>query len=333
MIRSVSRRIMIAMGAVFGVVHIILGVLALDMVSSVWPTLWAMLIFSAAMAMTLSPPYLRLSLGRSAAVVACVGGMSILVDMVLPKNEWPGYASWHLAATYTLLIIVNIRGRVLISWIGAALSIGLTTVWAAGTGLGVAGGLVLSIATVGWLTVSTGVGHLLRTNDRKVNEYTTNARIAADWYASDRALNVVRAQWIEHVRDVAGPALQRAAEANGSLIASHREELKLIEAQFRDEIRGRSLATAEVIDAARRARQRGVTVELLDDVRQNLTPRMLATVSENVVSVLNKARGGCVTARAKPRGGALTVTIVTATTDAAEDATLIEISDQTIRKF
>ncbi|WP_159828971.1 hypothetical protein [Arthrobacter sp. 9AX] len=329
MIRAISTKIMAALCVAFVAVHIALGLLSLDVVSSVWPVLLAMTIYIAAVIVVLrpSPGRLRLRLRASVCVLMAIAALTLLVTSVLPTDRWPGYASWHLAATYTLLVALNIRGRFLLSWVGVMLSIIMNTLWASQTTMGFVGGLMLNIATVGWVTVSTGIGHLLRTNDRKVGQYRADAEAAADWIAAEHALHVARTQWLHHVREIAGPALERIADPNRDITESHRLELQLAEAQFRDEIRGRVLATAEVVEAARNARQRGITVQLLDDRRQNLTPRMLAAVSEHVVSILNQARTGTVTARARPQGGKLAVTIYAAPEN-PDEATLVEFSDR-----
>jgi hypothetical protein len=328
MIRAISTKIMSVLCAMFVTVHIILGVLALGLVSAAWPVYLAMGIYVAAVVLVLIPRPGKLPMGSGIAALAAVAVVTVLVSGVLPKDTWPGYASWHLAATYTLLVVVNIRGRVLLSWIGVLLSATLVTLWASGTTMGLTGGLMLNIATVGWMAVSTGIGHLLRTNDRKVGQYSADARAAADWYAAEQALHVARTQWLDHVRQVAGPALKQIADPAHEVTDSERQELQLVEAQFRDEIRGRVLATAEVVEAARKARERGVTVQLLDDRRQDLAPRMLAAVSERVVSILNQARTGTVTARARPEGGALAVTIYASTPDNPDDTTFVEFPDR-----
>ncbi|CAN7342638.1 hypothetical protein [Arthrobacter sp. LjRoot14] len=328
MIRAISTKIMTILCAVFVAVHITLGLLALDMVSAPWPVYLAMVVYLAGIVVVVKPSPGRLPLASGIAALAATTAVTILVSAVLPTDRWPGYASWHLAATYTLLVVVNIRGRVLLSWIGVLLSIIITTAWASGASMGVVGGLMLNIATVGWVLVSTGIGHLLRSNDRKVGQYRADAEAAADWYAAEQALHVARTQWLQHVREVAGPALVRIADAGHEITDAERQELKLAEAQFRDEIRGRVLATAEVVEAARRARERGVTVQLLDDRRQDLTPRVLAAVSERVVSILNQARAGTVTARARPQGGELAVTIVASTPDNPDEPTFVEFAER-----
>ncbi|MFC9352890.1 hypothetical protein [Arthrobacter sp. NPDC057013] len=328
MIRAISTKVMTVLCIVFVAVHITLGLLALDMVSSPGPVYLAMAIYLAGIAVVLKPSPGQLPLTSGITALAATVAVIVLVDSVLPTDEWPGYASWHLAATYTLLVAVNIRGRVLLSWIGVLLSVILTTVWASGASMGVVGGFMLNIATVGWVLVSTGIGHLLRTNDRKVGQYRADAEAAADWYAAEQALHVARTQWLQHVSEVAAPALARIADPGHAITDAERQELQLAEAQFRDEIRGRVLATAEVVEAARKARERGVTVQLLDDRRQDLTPRMLAAVSERVVNILNQARTGTVTARARPQGGKLAVTIFASTPDNPDEPTFVEFADR-----
>ncbi|WP_458115967.1 hypothetical protein [Arthrobacter sp. D2-10] len=312
----------------FSAIHVALGLLNLNLVSATWPVYIAMVIYCAAAVLTLRPSPGRLPLGYGIASLCAVVLMNLLVCGVLPLDTWPGYASWQLAATYTLLVIMNIRGRVLLSWVGVICSVIITTLWASGASMGVLGGLMLNVATVGWVLVSTGVGHLLRSNDRKVAQYRADAQAAADWYAADRALHLARTRWLDHVTEIAGGPLSLIADPAHEITDNERQELRLAEAQFRDEIRGRVLATSEVVEAARRARERGITVQLLDDRRQDLAPRVLAAASERVVSILNDARSGTVTARARPQGSKLAVTIFASTPESSEEATFVEFPDQ-----
>ena len=247
---------------------------------------------------------------------------------MLPKDTWPGYATWHIAASYTLLVVVNVRGRVLISWIGAVLSVILATVWASETPLGFATGLMMSIATVGWLTVATVIGHLLHVNELRFNQFTADAHTAADRHAKNKALTIARTQWFERVRRVVTPALEKISTPGFVPSEEDRREFKLIEAQLRDEVRGRVLATQAVVEAARAARERGVTVQIIDDRRQELTPQILAAATARVISVLNQAHSGTVTARAKPTGGATAVTIVASTPEDPDGSTLVEIAER-----
>jgi hypothetical protein len=69
------------------------------------------------------------------------------------------------------------------------------------------------------------------------------------------------------------------------------------------------LATEEVLEGPAGACERGVTVQILDDRRRDLEPRTLLAVSARVASVLDVAQTGTVTARDRPQGGPLAVTI------------------------
>lgn len=330
MIGAASARMMTLLCGVFSSVHIIVGLLSLDMVNSVWPPIAAMVLYAVATVAILIPRPEKLTTLRALAAGGTVALMALLVDSVLPRDAWPGYASWNVAASYTLLVVVNVRGRVLISWVGGSLSVVITVVWASGTTLGFVDGLMMSIATVGWLTVATGIGHLLRSNDLRICQYTADAKAAADRYAADKALTVARTQWMEHVRRIVVPALIQISAPGHVPSEADRQEFKLIEAQLRDEIRGRVLATREVVEAARKARERGVTVQLIDDSRQGLTPRMLAASTDKVINVLNHARSGTVTARAKPMGGSTAVTIFASTPENPDGPTLVEMTDRSI---
>jgi hypothetical protein len=328
LIRAISTKVMTILCVVFVALHITLGLLALDMVSSPWPDYLGMVIYVGAVVLVLVPRQGKLPLPAAITAVVAVIAVNILVTSVLPLDTWPGYASWNLAATYTLLVVVNIRGRVLLSWIGVLIATAQTMVWASGASMGVVGGLMLNIATIGWVAVSTGIGQLLRSNDGKVAQYRADAQAAADWYAAEEALHVARTLWLEHIRRIAGRALTRIADPNHVITDTERQEFQLAEAQFRDEIRGRVLATADVVEAARKARERGVNVQLVDDRRQELTPRLLAAVSEQVVSILNQASSGTVTARARPQGGEFAVTIYASTPEDPAKATFVEFTDR-----
>jgi hypothetical protein len=103
--------------------------------------------------------------------------------------------------------------------------------------------------------------------------------------------------------------------------------LQLVEARFRDEIRGQVLATEEVLETARRARKRGVTLQILDDRRQDLEPRTLAAVSEDVAGILDGAQTGTCHAKARPQGGSLAVTICASSADRPDEPALLEFPE------
>lgn len=325
MIGTSSARMLTVLCALFSSVHIIVGLLSLDKVSSVWPPLAAMMLYLTATVVVLSPGPQELPTWRALAGVGTVIIMAVLVDSVLPKVIWPGYAAWHTAASYTLLVVMNLRGRVFLSWVGAVLSVVMTIVWASGAASGWIGGVLMSIGTIGWLTVATGVSHFLRNNNRLITQYAADARASVDRYAAEKALGVARTQWMDHVRRVAAPALEQICTQGHIPSEADRQEYTLIEARLRDEVRGRSLATDNVLEAARRARKRGVTVHLIDDGREDLSPSLVIRAAEKVITVLDQAHTGTVTVRIKPAGGSSAVTIFASTSENSDEPTLVEI--------
>lgn len=325
MIGTSSARMLTILCALFSSVHIIVGLLSLDKVSSVWPVLAAMMLYLLATVVVLSPGPQELSIGRALAGVGTVVCMAVLVDSVLPRAVWPGYAAWHTAASYTLLVVINLRGRIFLSWSGGVLSVVMTVVWASGAASGWTGGVLMSIATIGWLIVATGVSHFLDNNNRLITQYAADARASVDRYAAEKALGVARTQWMDHVRRVAAPALEQICTRKDIPTEVQRQEYTLIEAQLRDEVRGRSLATDHVLEAAWSARKRGVTVHLIDDGGEDLSPSLVTRAADQVITVLDQAQIGTVTVRIRPAAGAPVVTILTSTSENSDEPTLVEI--------
>lgn len=325
MIGTSSARMLTILCGLFSSVHIVVGLLSLDKVSSPWPALAAMTLYLLATVVVLSPGPQELPMWRALTGVGTVILMAVLVDSVLPKVIWPGYAAWHTAASYTLLVVINLRGRVFLSWIGGVLSVVLTVIWASGAASGWIGGVLMSIATIGWLTVATGVSRFLRNNNRLISQYAADARASVDLYAAEKALGVARTEWMDHVRRVAAPALGQICTHKHIPSELQRQGYTLIEAQLRDEVRGRSLATDHVLEAAWRARKRGVTVHLIDDGGQDLSPNLVSRATDKVIAVLDQAQTGTVTVRIKPAGGATAVTIFATAYENSDEPTLVEI--------
>lgn len=81
-------------------------------------------------------------------------------------------------------------------------------------------------------------------------------------------------------------------ESGQELGPEERRECRLIEASLRDAIRGRGLATREVAQAARSARERGATVTLIDDRRVDCVDEVCRNVIGATVETLGAADGG-----------------------------------------
>ncbi|GAA3283596.1 hypothetical protein GCM10017707_34230 [Paenarthrobacter aurescens] len=117
--------------------------------------------------------------------------------------------------------------------------------------------------------------------------------------------------------------LERIAE--GAIGPAEQEVCVLLEAELRDQIRGRSLASSAVLHAARAARARGVRVDILDDRATDLPEELLSEATAQLLGALNRAEDGAVKCRALPEGADVAVTILAFSEDADEEALFMEI--------
>jgi hypothetical protein len=235
-------------------------------------------------------------------------GLTTAVSLLawnLPAQGWPGWASWFWSAVTVLLFVVALRGRTAWAWLGFAMHAGITAGWAfwTGRGLGEAAGFVLRHA--GLLLVVTLFTVLLRRTLAQIRRMQEAGvvRIRAEESAA-AALRVQRERR-ERLLALTGDTLERLA-SGGSLTAAEKREALATEAAVRDWLRGGALATEEVLQAAQRARARGVKVALLDDGEARPHPPDTITA---VVRALDDARAGHIVVRALPPGRETSVTI------------------------
>jgi hypothetical protein len=124
-----------------------------------------------------------------------------------------------------------------------------------------------------------------------------------------------RREYRTRIIDLAGELFDRMA--NGAeLSPGERTECRLLEAGLRDGIRGRGLATREVAQAARAARERGVTVTLIDDRAPDCKEEVARAVLNATRLSLERAQAGdtCV-ARLLPAGRRNVATVLLVTAD------------------
>lgn len=203
------------------------------------------------------------------AVAAAIVGASVFATAAglwhLDPSGWHGWATWYIGASSYLAFTLALRGRF---WWGFADMLAVTAVathWSALTFGDPLRGVGLTYTQL----VLFGAGAffalwLRRTADRIAAFQETRLRRAS---AEGRrsAAEEERARQIRVVRESAGASLARIAA--GAVGDDEREEHRLLEAELRDRIRGRALATAPLAGAVRAARSRGAAVALLDDLR------------------------------------------------------------------
>lgn len=322
---TINRWLVLAFAIPMPAVHVVLGLANLHKAVSVWPMLLAMGICLALVAVICWRVEQRtLPLPAAVAVVAGVTAMDLLVTSVLPAGIHPGYAAWHNGAIQMLLVALAFRNRLGVAWLGMGLFAVLDFSASLRHGLSLVDALALVLTPLMWMVIATAVLSMLGRSRSNIAAYTEQSREAATRLAHEQARILFREQGMRDLEQLARPALEVIAAGDPS--EAQRRELALLEAGLRDQIRGRVLATPEVLVASRAARMRGVKVDLLDDRKTHLTPAVLSDATRQLVSILERAQSGAVRARALPVGEQPQVTLLAFDDSAEQNETYAEIN-------
>lgn len=212
--------------------------------------------------------------------------VSQLVYAALDEVREGSYATWHVGAISTLLAIVAIRQFPIVAWLGFLLLAGQLFAWGGlqvAFNSGLIGGLVLvAVAQAAYWAIVSSANAAVEFRIRAVQ---TDSAVAA---AS--AARAERKTRLQETLATALPLLEKIKQQHGNLSDSDRREAALLEAQLRDQIRGRSLLSPAVISATRSARTKGVEVQLLDDgglddLTDQERQKYLTEVSERLAQV------------------------------------------------
>jgi signal transduction histidine kinase len=130
--------------------------------------------------------------------------------------------------------------------------------------------------------------------------------------------------WMAGVRASVEPILTRLADPAVPLTAEERERCLRLEAQLRDSITARNLSSPRVARAVDSARERGVSVTLIDNRQGTLPAAARDAALGRLASAADAAVGGRIVARVAPAGYQDLVTIMT---DGVDGHTLISIDE------
>ena len=211
--------------------------------------------------LTLDKRGIRMNVASALLAVISTITVSQLIYAALDGVREGSYATWHVVALSTLLAIVAIRQFPVIAWIGFfALAIQLFA-WGGlqvAFNSGLIGGLILvAVAQAAYWAISSSANAAVEFRTRAIQ---TDAAVAAS-----SAARVEKMKRLQETLNSALPLLEKIKKQGGELSSEDRTEAALLEAQLRDQIRGRALLSPAVIAATRAARARGVEVQLLDD--------------------------------------------------------------------
>jgi hypothetical protein len=253
--------------------------------------------------------------GVVAWAVGVVAFSTVAIIWHLSPVGWPGWSSWNFGACTFLMFMLALRGRFWWGALGLVLMSLLTIHWTFSTTGDWWHGFDLTYRQLATYLAGGFFAIWLRRTARRIAEFqeTERRRIAAE--QAREAASDERRRQLERVRNLAGPALERIADGADS--PATRLGHGLLEGELRDQIRGRSLAVAPLPAAVRAARERGVEVAVLDDLRDNagtvtLPDRATAWAAARVATVA----GGTATIRLALSGGTPIVTFATGEGDA-----------------
>lgn len=228
-----------------------------------------------------------------------------LVNLSLKVDQVGTYSTWYMGGISTLMAIIGVRLHRVISLLGISITIAQVLAWGGVETLfraGIIGALLIVIAA------------------QVTSRAITKSEERAASYLSEVSRDIEGEQQTTEARRASGSRLQRAlqdslplleviAANRNPLTAEQSMEARLLEAQLRDDIRGRSLNSEPIKAAIREARRRGVEVQLLDDGGLSGVdePRRLE-IEQAVLEVLNRVQRGRVVIRAA-KGAEWNVTV------------------------
>ena len=250
---------------------------------------------------------------------AAVIGVSNLLALapIRGASEWPGWSGWSAGASMFLAALLLLRQRTAAAVVGCVGFVAAVAAWAALSGR--SPGLVFSF-TIGhiitfmfWFALVSWSGTVTSAIERSLKA-EEQARLERELQVSINSTMAVK------LADV-------SVRARGTLEALRDEkmtpdiamEARLLEAELRDEIRAPFFTGTAVVEAARRARGRGVEVLLLDDrggegvlgTGEGDDDALCSLIVERASAALDEAVAGRVVVRVCPAGRRWAATILT----------------------
>jgi hypothetical protein len=240
------------------------------------------------------------------AIVAVVTAISSwnIVDVV-----HPGYTTWPLGAMTFLLLVLALRGRRGWAWVGFGVLAVISLITATFTDQN-----LLMVANdvarqAGTLLIGTLFALVLRRSSQTITAIQANQLTRTTVAAASAAATRERAAQNARLERDARPALERILEPV-PLSEDEQQHFLLLEATLRDGIRASGFSSERIAAATREARERGLTVVLLDDRGIDLVDGERDLVESALLEQLNATVDGAITARLSPHDRDELATIV-----------------------
>jgi hypothetical protein len=242
------------------------------------------------------------------AVVLMVAGTAIAWWSIPPSPDDRLQCLPAAISGIVVVVLVAVRGRLVLAWVGTfamSLSAG---VWGAYRGIGFVTGLsytswvypVMLFATLTAMILRPMADSIRLLRAQELRYAATGAAAAASAAERDRQLARLDSR--------ARPLLEQVA-ATQWFTAGEVSAARLVEAQLRDGIRASAWQSPRVRDAVWQARERGVTILLLDD-GGSVDDGVQRRLDDVLIDELAAVADGRVTARVMPPGRPTLATIV-----------------------
>ncbi len=295
---SVPRTLLLTIALLFGSYFGILGVLNLSNYANQALVLFSItLYFLALVVIVITNQGLTMPRWAAYIAVAVSALISLVLVGVIDFENLDGYLTWHVGGIGLLMSITAIRSHRMLAIIGMAIMTTLT-VAAGGANAVFTTGLIGS-----WLWLGVGIGSSfgIQSSEKAAMNFFQKAMETSRLIEASSAARAERQDRIDATLKGALPLLTKISKQNGELTEAQKKSARLLEAELRDQIRGRGLAAPIVVDAIRKARKKGIEVQLLDDggldgMSDAEREKLLVRISQEVA----KVRSGKLVIRAVP---------------------------------
>ncbi|MGV8970178.1 MAG: hypothetical protein ACOH1J_06995 [Microbacteriaceae bacterium] len=307
---AIPRTLIVTLAAIFSGYHLILAWYSIALAASPWPAVIAGVMYAMMTVVTLV-------VCRGLRLPSWVAGLNVLVVLVMcvgvssqlnPEREsGNGYATWYVAAAGTLMTITSARRRHAYAWLGTAILVVHTLLWAGAEGVVTVG----VIGSVAWVALSHIISAGIEGAKRDARRFALAEREATDWQAAQEAHIFERQSRLAQTSSMALSMLRLISENGGELSDEERDECLRLETAIRDEIRGRGLLNDAVREEVSRARLRGATVILLDEGGvEELSTADRDDLHSRIVEAIRGARADRIIVRSNPDDETIIATVV-----------------------
>lgn len=241
---------------------------------------------------------LKMPLALAISVTATALIVPLLVNLNLDPSALGTPATWYVTAGATILAIAAVRQRRLWAWLGITVLTFELYSWGGVTALFVSGlgGAIALVAASHAISVG------LESSERKRVEFLEKAKATQAASAADSAIRQERSKRIAATLEGALPMLEKIA--TGNFTSEDQREATILEAELRDEIRGRMLINSKLRTAVRAARSRGVEVVVLDEGGLvAISEPERNSLRDRLANELDKIKSGRVTIRSPQQTG------------------------------